>query len=300
MEVGKMKKVLSVILVLMLACVAAACGKDKGSSEQASGSNSEGLTKVKVGVSSGDTRTWDYIASFAHEEGLDIELVKFNDYILPNVSLNEGEIDANAFQTISWFDEARENQKLKIEAIGSTIIAPMGIYSKKIENLEDIKDGAKIALPNEGTNFGRALMLLQEAGLITLTDDFEGIGSLDKIATNPKNLQFEPVAAGNTPRFLDDVEASIINNNFAVEAGLKLTNALFHESATAKPFINIIAVREGDADRPELQKLVEIYQSQKVEDFIKETYKGSTIPAFVSLEELLSYKDAWTTPATEN
>lgn len=295
-----MKKILSVILVLMLAFVATACGKDKGTSEAASGKSSEGLTKVKVGVSGGDTRTWDYITTIAKDEGLDIELVKFNDYILPNVSLNDGEIDANAFQTISWFDEARESQNLKLKAIGSTVIAPMGIYSKKIKSLDDLPEGAKIAIPNEGTNFGRALMLLQEAGLITLTDDFEGIGSLDKIATNPKKLQFEPVAAGNTPRFMDDVDASIINNNFAVEAGLKLTDALFHESATAKPFINIIAVREGDEGRPELQKLVEIYHSKKVEDFINETFKGSTIPAFVPLDELVNYKDAWTTPASQN
>lgn len=293
-----MKKVLSIILVLIVAFVAAACGKDSGASEEASGSKS-GVTKVKVGVSGGDTRVWDYIVTLAKEEGLEIELVKFNDYVLPNVALDEGEIDANAFQTISWFDEAREGQNLKLKAIGSTVIAPMGIYSKKHKTLEDLPEGATIALPSEGTNFGRALMLLQEAGLITLTEDFEGIGSLNMISANPKNLKFEPVAAGNTPRFMDDVDASIINNNFAVEAGLMLTDALFHESATAKPFINIIAVREGDEDRPELQKLVEIYHTKEVENFILETFKGNQIPAFVSLEELLSYKDAWTTPATK-
>lgn len=291
-----MKKALSIILVLMLAFVAAACGK----SEDTSGSGSEGVKKIKVGVNGGDTRVWDYIVTLAEKEGIEIELVKFNDYVLPNVSLNEGEIDANAFQTISWFDEAKEAQNLKLSAIGATVIAPMGIYSKKIEKLEDLPEGATIAIPNEGTNFGRGLMLLQEAGLITLTDDFEGIGSLNMIATNPKNLKFEPVAAGNTPRFMDDVDASIINNNFAVEAGLMLTDALFHESATAKPFINIIAVREGDEDRPELQKLVEIYHSKEVEQFILDTFKGNQIPAFVSVEELLNYKDAWTTPATEN
>lgn len=288
-----MKKILFTILVLAIAVFAVACGNE--SNEPAD--DSKDLKKVKVGVSSGDTRIWDYIVGIAKEEGLDIELVKFSDYILPNVSLNEGEIDANAFQTISWFDEAVNNQNLELEAIGSTIIAPMGIYSKKITDLEDLADGATIAIPNEGSNFGRALLLLQEAGLITLTEDFEGIGSLDKIASNPKKLKFEAVAAGNTPRFLDDVDASIINNNFAVEADLMLEDALFHESATAKPYINIIAVKKGDADRPELQKLVEIYQSKEVEDFIIKEYKGSSIPTFVSLDELLNYKDAWTKPA---
>jgi D-methionine transport system substrate-binding protein len=279
-----MKKFVLVLIVLTLSLLAA-CGNEEGSAE--------GSDKVKVGVSGGDTRTWDYIAEIAKEKGLEIELVKFNDYIQPNIALAEGEIDANAFQTISYFDEFKADQKLDLEAIASTVIAPMGIYSKKHKTLEDLPDGATIALPNEGTNFGRALLLLQEAGLITLTADFEGIGAIDKIKDNPKNLKIEAVAAGNTPRFLDDVDASIINNNFAVEADLVLDEALFHESATAKPYINIIAAQTGDADRPELQQLVEIYHSEEVEKFIIEEYKGSSIPTFVSLEELLNYKDSW-------
>lgn len=279
-----MKKFVLVLFVLALGLLAA-CGNEEGNAGESD--------TVKVGVSGGDTRTWDFIVDIAKEEGLNIELVKFNDYVQPNIALAEGEIDANAFQTISYFDEFKEAQNLDLEAIGSTVIAPMGIYSKKHTDIEGLPDGAIIALPNEGTNFGRALLLLQEAGLITLTDDFAGIGALDKIKDNPKNLQFEAVAAGNTPRFLDDVDASIINNNFAVEADLKLDEALFHESATAKPYINIIAVKSGNADRPELQKLVEIYHTKEVEDFIIETFKGSSIPTFVSLEELLNYKDAW-------
>jgi len=278
-----MKKFVLVLFILALGLLAA-CGNDEESAVESD--------SVKVGVSSGDTRTWDYIAEIAKEQGLNIELVKFNDYIQPNIALAEGEIDANAFQTISYFDEFKTAQKLDLEAIGSTLIAPMGLYSKKHTTLEDLPDGATIALPNEGTNFGRALLLLSEAGLITLTDDFEGIGAIDKIKDNPKNLEFEAVAAGNTPRFLDDVDASIINNNFAIEAGLTLDDALFHESATAKPYINIIAAQTGD-DRPELKKLVEIHQSKEVEEFIIETYKGSSIPAFVSVEELVNYKDAW-------
>lgn len=280
-----MKKFILVLLVLTLGLLAACGNEEEGSAE---GSNT-----VKVGVSGGDTRTWDYIVDIAKEQDLNIELVKFNDYIQPNIALAEEEIDANAFQTISYFDEFKADQNLDLEAIGSTVIAPMAIHSKKHKTIEELPDGATIALPNEGTNFGRALLLLQEAGLITLTEDFEGIGSIDKIKDNPKNLKFEAVAAGNTPRFLDDVDASIINNNFAVEADLKLDDALFHESATAKPYINIIAVKSGNADRPELQKLVEIYHSEDVENFIIETYKGSSIPTFVPLEELLNYKDAW-------
>ncbi|WP_347940444.1 MetQ/NlpA family ABC transporter substrate-binding protein [Peribacillus simplex] len=289
-----MKKILLTIIVLALAIVSAACGKEEGAS-----GGSDDVKTVKVGVSSGDTRTWEYIVDIAKEEGLNIELVTFNDYIQPNLALSEGEIDANSFQTVAYFDEFVQDQNLKLEAIGSTVIAPMGLYSKKHKNLKDLPDGATIAVPNEATNFGRALLLLQEAGLITLKEEFNGSGSLEIIKDNPKNLKIQPVAAGNTPRLLDDADASAINNNFAVEAGLTLKDSLFHESKTAKPYINIIAVKKGNVDRPELQKLVELYQSKKVEAFIEKTFKGNTIPAYVTVDELLNYQDAWTKPANE-
>ncbi|MFJ7685007.1 MetQ/NlpA family ABC transporter substrate-binding protein [Peribacillus butanolivorans] len=289
-----MKKILLTIVVLALAVVGAACGNKAEST-----GNSDDVKTVKVGVSSGDTRTWEYIVDLAKKDGLNIELVTFNDYIQPNLALSEGEIDANSFQTVAYFDEFVQDQNLKLEAIGSTVIAPMGLYSKKHKDLKDLPNGATVAVPNEATNFGRALLLLQEAGLITLKEEFNGSGSLDIIKENPKNLKIKPVAAGNTPRLLDDADASAINNNFAVEAGLTLKDALFHESKTAKPYINIIAVKKGNADRPELQKLVELYQSKEVEAFIEKTFKGNTIPAYVSVDELVNYQDAWTKPANE-
>ncbi|MFE4430205.1 MetQ/NlpA family ABC transporter substrate-binding protein [Peribacillus butanolivorans] len=289
-----MKKILLTIMVLAFAVVGAACGNKAEST-----GNSDDLKTVKVGVSSGDTRTWEYIVDLAKKDGLNIELVTFNDYIQPNLALSEGEIDANSFQTVAYFDEFVQDQNLKLEAIGSTVIAPMGLYSKKHKDLKDLPNGATVAVPNEATNFGRALLLLQEAGLITLKEEFNGSGSLDIIKENPKNLKIKPVAAGNTPRLLDDADASAINNNFAVEAGLTLKDALFHESKTAKPYINIIAVKKGNADRPELQKLVELYQSKEVEAFIEKTFKGNTIPAYVSVDELVNYQDAWTKPANE-
>ncbi|MFI8496123.1 MetQ/NlpA family ABC transporter substrate-binding protein [Peribacillus butanolivorans] len=289
-----MKKILLTIMVLALAIVAAACGNEEGAS-----GGSDDVKTVKVGVSSGDTRTWEYIVDLAKKDGLNIELVTFNDYIQPNLALSEGEIDANSFQTVAYFDEFVNDQNLKLEAIGSTVIAPMGLYSKKHKDLKDLPNGATIAVPNEATNFGRALLLLQEAGLITLKEEFNGSGSLEIIKENPKKLKIKPVAAGNTPRLLDDADASAINNNFAVEAGLTLKEALFHESKTAKPYINIIAVKKGNADRPELQKLVELYQSKEVEAFIEKTFKGNTIPAYVSVDELVNYQDAWTKPANE-
>ncbi|WP_082630288.1 MetQ/NlpA family ABC transporter substrate-binding protein [Peribacillus muralis] len=288
-----MKKILVTIMVLAFALVTAACGNEKG----ASGSGD--VKTVKVGVNSGDTRTWEYIVELAKKKNLNIELVTFNDYIQPNLSLSEGEIDANSFQTVAYFDEFIQDQNLKLEAIGSTVIAPMGLYSKKHKSIKDIPDGATIAVPNEATNWGRGLLLLQEAGLITLKDEFNGSGSANIIKDNPKKLKIKPVAAGSTPRLLDDADASTINSNFAVEAGLTLKDSLFHESKTAKPYINIIAVKKGDTDRPELKKLVELYQSKEVEAFIKKTYKGSSIPAYVTVDELMNYQDAWTKPGNE-
>ncbi|MCK1992238.1 MetQ/NlpA family ABC transporter substrate-binding protein [Peribacillus muralis] len=288
-----MKKILVTIMVLAFALVTAACGNEKG----ASGSGD--VKTVKVGVNSGDTRTWEYIVELAKKKNLNIELVTFNDYIQPNLSLSEGEIDANSFQTVAYFDEFIQDQSLKLEAIGSTVIAPMGLYSKKHKSIKDIPEGATIAVPNEATNWGRGLLLLQEAGLITLKDEFNGSGSANIIKDNPKKLKIKPVAAGSTPRLLDDADASTINSNFAVEAGLTLKDSLFHESKTAKPYINIIAVKKGDTDRPELKKLVELYQSKEVEAFIKKTYKGSSIPAYVTVDELMNYQDAWTKPANK-
>lgn len=137
------------------------------------------------------------------------------------------------------------------------------------------------------------MLLLQEAKLIKVVDNFDGNGGVDKIKENPKNIKIIPVDGANTPRVMDDVDASIINNGVAVEAGLYLKDALIHESKTAKPYINVIAARKEDANRPELKKLVKIYQTDEVANFIKKTYKGNYIPTFISLKELKTFEDAY-------
>ncbi|SIC40515.1 ABC transporter, substrate-binding protein, putative [Mycobacteroides abscessus subsp. abscessus] len=163
----------------------------------------------------------------------------------------------------------------------------MGIYSEKYKDVKDIPEGGKIAVPNEATNMGRSFLLLQEAGLITLPEDFDGNGSIDKIVDNPKNLEIVPVVAGQTPRVLPDVAASIINNGIAVDAGFNpVEDSIFHESATATPYINIIAARTEDKDNETLKRLGELYQEDDVAEFIEKEYKGSTIPTFVPLSEI--------------
>ncbi|MGX1265626.1 YaeC family lipoprotein [Rossellomorea marisflavi] len=164
---------------------------------------------------------------------------------------------------------------------------PSALYSEKYKSVDDIPDGAKIAVPNEATNMGRAFLLLQEAGLIELPEDFDGNGSLDKIKKNPKNIEIVPVVAGQTPRVLPDVAASIINNGIAVDAGFNpVKDSIFHEDDTATPYINIIAARIEDKDNKTLKKIVELYQQEDTADFIEKEYNGSTIPTFVPLSKI--------------
>ncbi|MCA1033757.1 MULTISPECIES: MetQ/NlpA family ABC transporter substrate-binding protein [Bacillaceae] len=274
-----MKKLLLTAIILALAVFSAAC------SSSTSGKEKE--KEVKIGVSGSDNRIWDFVAKKAEKEGIKVEIVRFSDYVQPNIALAEGELDANAFQTISYFNAFKKEHDLDLSPIATTVIAPMGIYSEKYKDVKDIPEGGKIAVPNEATNMGRSFLLLQEAGLITLPEDFDGNGSIDKIVDNPKNLEIVPVVAGQTPRVLPDVAASIINNGIAVDAGFNpVEDSIFHESATATPYINIIAARTEDKDNKTLKRLGELYQEDDVAEFIEKEYKGSTIPTFVPLSEI--------------
>lgn len=275
-----MKKIVLAILVLVLTVFSAACS-------DSSSAKGDKTVKVKLGVSGTDHRVWDFVAEKAKKEGIDVEIVTFSDYVQPNMALAEGELDANSFQTVSYFDAFIKEHKLDLVPIATTQIAPMGIYSKKYKDVNDIPKGGKIALANEATNMGRGLLLLQEAGLIKLEEGFDGIGSLDKIVENPKKLELVPMVAGQTPRALPDVAASIINNGIAVDAGLTpRDNAIFLESETATPYINIIAVRKEDKDNKTLKKLAELYQQDDTKEFIEKEFKGNTIPTFVPLSKI--------------
>ncbi|MEY8749375.1 MetQ/NlpA family ABC transporter substrate-binding protein [Alkalicoccobacillus gibsonii] len=255
----------------------------------ACGSGDEEET-VKIGIAGTDARQWDFISDIAKEEGINIDIVSFNDYVQPNQALADGDIDANAFQTVSYFDNFREENNLDLEAIGTTVLAPLGIYSDRYDSIEDIPDGAEILIANEVTNQARNLMLLQEAGLLELDDDFGVTSGLDKIKENPKNLKLTEIVPANAPRLMQDVDAAVINNGIAVDAGLSPTeDSLAREDETATPYINIIAARGDNADDPTLQRIVEIYQSDEVKEYIEEEYKGATIPTYISLDELNSY-----------
>lgn len=279
-----MKKITTLFLLAVLALTLAACGNETEGA-------GDGNRKVTLGISGSDTTIWDYIADKAEKEGIDLEIVTFSDYVAPNIALAEGELDLNAFQTISYFDEFVAEHNIDIVPIGSTVIAPMGLYSEKYDSIDDLPEGSQIAVPNEATNMGRALLLLQEAGLIKLSDDAGLTGTADHIIENPKKLEIVPMISAQTPRAMADVAASIVNNGIAVDAGLNPTeDPIARESDTATPYINLIAASEENAEDEDFLKIVELYQQEDTADFIVEHTKGAQIPTFVTVEELVDYQ----------
>ncbi|AGK55880.1 MetQ/NlpA family ABC transporter substrate-binding protein [Bacillus sp. 1NLA3E] len=283
-----MKKLLLSIIIFTLAVLGAGCSETTQGKENKVNKESNESVKVKLGISGTDTRIWDFVAKKAEKEGIDVEIVKFSDYVAPNTALAEGELDANAFQTVAYFDVFIKEHKLDLVPIATTVLAPMGIYSDKYKKVKDIPNSSKIAIPNDASNGGRALLLLQEAKLIKLDDSFDGnFTTLDQVIENPKKLEIVPVVPAQTPRALPDVAASVINNGIAVDAGLSpLKDTIFHESKTATPYLNIIAVKKADKNNKTLKRLAELYQEDDTAKFIEKEYKGNMIPTFVPLSKI--------------
>lgn len=215
------------------------------------------------------------------EQGINLEIVEFNDYVQPNIALNDKELDANFFQHEPYLNDfIKEHKDVKLKNAGGVHIEPMGVYSKKIKSLDELPDGATVSIPNDPTNGGRALLLLQKAGLLKLKDGVNETATVQDIAENPKNLVIQEVEAAQLPRTLEDVEISIINTNFAMNADLNpMKDALFIEDKTS-PYVNIIAVRDGDENRDDIKKLLTTIKSDKVKKFIEDKYKGAIVPAF--------------------
>ena len=215
------------------------------------------------------------------EQGIKLEVIEFNDYVQPNIALNDKELDANFFQHEPYLkDFVKEHKDVKLVNVGGVHIEPMGVYSKKIKKLDELTDGAKVSIPNDPTNGGRALLLLQKANLLKLKDGVSETATVQDITENPKNLVIQEVEAAQLPRTLEDVDISIINTNFAMNAELNpMKDALFIEDSTS-PYVNIVAVREGDQDREDIKKLLAALKSEKVKKFIETKYKGAIVPAF--------------------
>ena len=264
----------------------AACGaaQSSNSGSNASTEAKKEVKQVKLGVNAGNQDVWnDVIARLKEKEGIAVELVEFTDYVQPNQALENGDVDLNAFQTIIYLERFNKEQGTHIKPIGYTVIAPMGVYSKKIKNVSELKDGDTIAIPEDTSNNSRALRLLHAAGVIKLKDPSNTLATKDDIVENPKNIQIKELPAGQTARALDDVVASLINNGFAVEAGFQPTkDAIFIEEITdsSKPYYNVIAVKEGNENNEVYKKVVEYYQTEQTAKKIEEVTKGASVPVW--------------------
>lgn len=213
-------------------------------------------------------------------ENVDLEIVELTDYVTPNLLLDSGELDANFFQHKPYLETFSKEKNLKLESAGNIHIEPLGVYSKRIDKIENLKKGGVVAIPNDPTNGGRALILLHNNGIIKLKNPQDLLATEFDIIENKNNLKFKSLDAAQIPRVLEDADLVVVNGNYAIEAGLNpLKEALIIEGKES-PYANLIAVRKGDVNREDIQKLVKALQSEKVKSFIEKTYKGGVVPAF--------------------
>ncbi|MBS4201250.1 MetQ/NlpA family ABC transporter substrate-binding protein [Bacillus sp. FJAT-49732] len=279
-----MKKTLLLLFVLTVAAVLAACGN--------SATGADGKTKkIKIGVTGTDGEVWPILKKKAAAEGIEIELVEFADYTLPNQALENGDIDINSFQHIAFLSSFSKENNADLVPIGATVIAPMGIYSKKIKDVSELEDKAKVAIPDDPSNQARALKLLESAGLIKLADDFGLFGDPSKIVDNPKNLEIIPMVAQQTPQVLPDVAISVINNGVAGQAGFDpAKDPIFLEDGADKnaiPYVNVFAARSEDADNETFKRIVELYHTEEVKEAVKKDTNGGSFVVDLKPEELL-------------
>lgn len=287
------QKILALVLALVLSLSFAACAAktetaastETASTETASDETASDAVESKgtITVAASPTPHAEILAQVAPilaAEGWTLEVKEFQDYVQPNNVVESGEFDANYFQHIPYLESFNEKEGTHLVSVGGIHIEPMGVYAGKTASLEELPDGAEIAVPNDPTNEGRALLLLEAQGLIKLADSSNLEATPNDIVENPKNLTFKELEAAMIPNAVDEVDLSVINVNYALEAGFNPTeDALAIEDANS-PYVNIVAVKEGNENNPAVLALVEALQSDTVRDFINETYGGAVVPAF--------------------
>ncbi|NMA68989.1 MAG: MetQ/NlpA family ABC transporter substrate-binding protein [Desulfitobacterium sp.] len=245
--------------------------------------DSEEVVTLKVGATPvPHAEILELIKPDLEAEGINLEIKIFTEYALPNPAVDSGEIDANFFQHTPYLETYTIDQGMELVSVGNVHIEPMGLYSKKITNLDEINDGDTIAIPNDPSNGGRALLVLENAGLIKVKEGLGVKATVLDVVENPKNLKFQEIEAAQLPRALEDakITAAVINTNFALEAGLNPADDAIVIEDKDSPFANILVVQESRKDDPNIQKLFEALTSDKVRDFIEEEYEGSIVPAF--------------------
>ena len=281
----KLKTIAKSLIALSAAFVLGACGNNASSSASSSNAQSSGseLKTVKIASVGSDADIWRHIAESeqAKKAGLKIEVQEINGGVPLNESVADGTVDANAFQSIGYLQGFNEANSNKLVPVGTTYIEPMGLYSKKIKSLNDLPNGAKVAIPDNPYNTTRALRLLESAGLIKLSSDFkDGIGTPSDIVENKKNLEFLLIDDTTSVRVLDDTDLIAIGNTIALEGGLNvLKDSLFYEKADASTItsINVIAVKAENADKEEYKKLVDLYHDPEIQKYISEKFAGTKV-----------------------
>lgn len=293
-----MKKLLALLLTATFTFSLAACGSDSASSDTdasaessteaaASSESAEAGEAVALRVGASPTPHAE-ILNFAKDillsdYNINLEVVEYSDYVVPNTAVEEGEDDANYFQHTPYLDTFNEDNGTHLVSVAKIHYEPFGLYSNTVTDVADLPDGATIAIPNDGSNEARALYLLEAEGLITLNHEAGYNATVLDITENPHNFEFEEVAAEMVARTIDDVDGAIVNGNYALEAGLDIADAIATESAdsdSAQTYANIIVVKEGNENNEAVQALVEVLTSDAVRDYINDTYEGAVVPIF--------------------
>ena len=296
-----MKKLISATLAASLALSLAACGSSASTDSVAASSESTAAssaaaestaetselagTTLKVAASpTPHAEILNVAKEVLAEQGIDLEVVEFSDYVQPNLVTENGEVDANYFQHTPYLDSFNEENGTHLVSVGAVHYEPFGIYPGKSDDLANIADGATIAVPNDTTNEARALQLLAAQGLITVRDGAGLTATVNDITDNPHNLQIKEIEAAQLPRTVQDVDFAVINGNYALAAGFSVKNdALATEDASseaAQTYANILAVKEGRENDPAIQALYAALTSDKVKDYINSTYDGAVVPIF--------------------
>jgi D-methionine transport system substrate-binding protein len=236
---------------------------------------------IRVGVTPGPhAQILEAARPIAAKNGLDIKIVEFADYVIPNQALEAGELEANSFQHLPYLDNQKADRGFKIEPVAQTVNFPMGVYSKKLKSLDAIPSGGRIAIPNDPTNGGRALLLLADKGLIKFKDNVGFKPAPADIIGNPKKLRFIELDAAQIPRSLPDVDAAVANTNYASQAGLDPVKDAITREDPKGPYVNVIAVRTADKDKPWVKTLVEAYRSPEVKSFVETKFGGAVLTSW--------------------
>lgn len=264
----------SLLLSAAAVLTLAACGQ--GAGKKAGG---EGAPLLVGATAVPHAEILEQVKPILAAEGVPIEIKVFNDYVQPNVQLSERRLDVNYFQTKPYLDEFNAARGTTLITVAGIHVEPLGLYSRKHKTLAELPNGAQVVLPNDASNTGRALLLLQAAGLITLKDPQNPLQTVRDIAANPKGLKFQEVEAATIPRILPQVDGAVINTNYALDAGLKpKTDALQLEGADS-PYVNYLVARPDNQDDPRVQALAKALRGQTIKDFIASKYEGAVIPA---------------------